>query len=80
MSECLVNQRTARRAAAAGCGIDPGILQDLPHRGGRDGVAEPDEFALHAPVPHVGLSVAMRMTSLRIAAFVDGRPGRRRLV
>jgi hypothetical protein len=42
-------------------------------------VAGLDEFAVHAPVPHVGLSVAMRMTSLRIAASVDGRPGRRRL-
>ena len=30
--------------------------------------------------PHVGLSVAMRITSLRMAAAVDGRPGRRRLV
>jgi hypothetical protein len=27
-----------------------------------------------------GFSVAMRMTSLRIAAAVDGRPGRRWLV
>ena len=30
--------------------------------------------------PHVGFSVAMRITSLRIAAAVDGRPGRRRFV
>ena len=30
--------------------------------------------------PHAGFSVAMRMTSLRIAASVDGRPGRRRFV
>ncbi len=29
--------------------------------------------------PQPGLSVAMRITSLRIAAAVDGRPGRRRL-
>jgi hypothetical protein len=43
-------------------------------------VAELDQFALQAPVPHVGLSVAMRITSLRIAAAVDGRPGRHRLV
>jgi hypothetical protein len=35
----------------------------------------------HRPVPfEVGLSVAMRITSLRIAASVEGRPGRRRLV
>jgi hypothetical protein len=39
------------RASAAGCGVDPGIMQDLPHRGGCDRVAELDEFALHAPVP-----------------------------
>jgi hypothetical protein len=30
--------------------------------------------------PHVGFSVAMRITSLRIAAAVDGRPGPRALV
>jgi len=29
--------------------------------------------------PQVGLSVAMRITSVRIVAAVDGRPGRRRL-
>jgi hypothetical protein len=34
-----------------GCGVDPGSVQDLPHRGGCDPVAELDEFALHAPVP-----------------------------
>ncbi|MCW2934029.1 MAG: hypothetical protein JWM19_4991 [Actinomycetia bacterium] len=31
-------------------------------------------------VSHVGFSVAMRITSLRITAAVDGLPGRRRLV
>jgi hypothetical protein len=66
------------RAAAAGRRIDPGVVQDLPDRGGGDLVAEPDELASHAPVPHVGLSVAMRMTSFRIAAAVGGCPGRRR--
>jgi len=30
--------------------------------------------------PHIGLSVAMRITSLRIAAAVGGHPGRRRWV
>src|SRR5512142_2444672 len=40
-----------RRAGAAGRGVDPGGMQDLPHRGGRDRMAEPDEFALHPPVP-----------------------------
>ena len=42
-------------------------------------MAELDELALHAPVPQAGLSAAMRITSLRIAAAVRGRPGRRRL-
>jgi len=42
-------------------------------------VAELDELALHTPVAQVGLPAAMRITSLRIAAAVDGRPGRRRL-
>jgi len=40
-------------------------------------VAEPDQLALHPPVPQRGLSVAMRITSLRIATAVDSRPGRR---
>ena len=31
-------------------------------------MAELDQFALHPPVPQRGLSVAMRITSLRIAA------------
>jgi hypothetical protein len=39
------------RAGAAGCGADPGGMQDLPDRGGSDRVAGSDEFALHAPVP-----------------------------
>jgi len=39
------------RARAARCGIDPGVVQDLPHRGGGDRVTGLDEFALHAPVP-----------------------------
>ena len=30
--------------------------------------------------PQAGLSVAMRITSLRVAAAVGGRPGRRRLL
>ena len=68
------------RALPAGCGIDPGIVQDLPHRGCCDRVAESDELALHASVPHVGLSVAKRITSVRMAAAVGGRPGHRRLV
>ncbi len=38
------------RAGAAGREVDPGGVQDLPHGGGSDRVAEPDEFALHPPV------------------------------
>ena len=43
------------RAGAAGRGIDPGVVQDLPHRGGGDRVAEPDQLALHPPVPPRGI-------------------------
>jgi hypothetical protein len=68
------------RAGAAGCGAGPGVTQDLPDRGGSDRVAESDEFALHAPVPPVGSSATMRITSSLIAASADGPPGRRRLV
>jgi hypothetical protein len=67
------------RPLTAGRGADPRVMQDLPDRGGRDRVAEPDQFALHPAVPHVGFSVAMRITSLRTAAAVDSRPGPRRL-
>jgi hypothetical protein len=38
------------RAAAAGRGIDPGSVQDLPHRGRRDPVTELDQLPLHPPV------------------------------
>ena len=57
----------------AGCGVDPGGVQDLPHRRGRDRVAEPASSPCTRRCPYVGLSVAMRITSLRIAAAVDGR-------
>src|ERR1019366_5918664 len=67
------------RAAAAGGGVDPGAAQDVAPRGGWDRGPEPGKLTLSPPVPHLGLSVAMRMTSLRIAAAVGGRPGRRRL-
>jgi hypothetical protein len=39
------------RARAAGRGIDPGRVQNLPHRGSSDPVTEPDEFALRADAP-----------------------------
>jgi len=69
-----------RAVRVGGAGADPGITQDLPHRGGSDRVTELHEFALHPLVPPGRVPVAMRMTSLRIVAAVDGRPGRRRLV
>jgi len=43
------------QAAAAGRGIDPGVVQDLPDRGGRDRVAEPDQLALYPPVTPRGI-------------------------
>src|SRR5437773_1248255 len=36
--------------ARAGRGVNPGVVPDLPDRRGSDGMAEPDEFAWHAPV------------------------------
>jgi len=65
------------RAGATLRRVHPGIMQDLPHRGGGDLVAE---LALHTTVPPTRIVVAMRITSLRIEAVVDGRPGRRRLL
>jgi hypothetical protein len=67
------------RARAAGYGAGPGSMQELPHRGGRNRVAEFHELLCTRRRPQVGMSVAMRITSLLIAAAVDGRPGRRRL-
>jgi hypothetical protein len=55
-------------------------MQDLPHRGGGDPMAKPDQFTLHPPVSQVEFSVAMRITSFLIAVAVGGRPGRRRAV
>lgn len=63
-----------RWAWRGGRGADPGVVHDLPHRRRRDKVAEPDKLVLHPSVHHAGLSVAMRITSWRIAAAVDGRP------
>lgn len=36
-------------------GVDVGIVQDLPHGGGRDAMAESDQFALHPPVSPAGI-------------------------
>ena len=38
-----------------GHGIDPGVMQDLPDRGRCDWVTEPDQLALHPPVPPRGI-------------------------
>src|SRR5262245_59505490 len=65
------------RANPAGRGIDAGIMQDLPDRGRRDRWPSLTSPPCTRRCPQVGLSVAMRITSLRIAAVVDGRPGRR---
>jgi len=43
------------RAGAAGRGIDPGVVQDLPDRRGRDRVAKPGQLALHPLVPPRGV-------------------------
>jgi hypothetical protein len=37
--------------AGGGRGADTGVMHDLPDRGGRDEVAEPDGFAMHPRCP-----------------------------
>jgi hypothetical protein len=37
-------------AAAAGCWVDAGPLEDVPDGGGADAVAEPGQFAVDSPV------------------------------
>jgi hypothetical protein len=37
------------------CGIDARRVEDLPHGGGADLVAESDEFAVQAPIPPGGI-------------------------
>jgi hypothetical protein len=64
------------QACAAGCWADPGIMQDVPDRGGGDRVAELDEFALHAAVPRRGanddrLTAAVRVTGQSPQYIVD---------
>jgi hypothetical protein len=66
--------RSARRRVQAR------VVEDLPHRGSGDLMAEPNQFTLHPPWSQVGFSAAMRITRFLIAAAVGGRPGRRRAV
>ena len=83
-AECRqISEDQARAAASAARMGTTGALAAIAALGpARPGPArfELDQFALYAPVPHAGLSVAMRIRSLRIAAAVGGRPGGRRLV
>jgi len=58
--------RPARR------GIDASIVQDLPHRGGRDAMAKLEQFALHPPVPP-----ARVLGCHAHDQFLDRRGGRR---
>lgn len=52
------------RPQAARRGIETGIVQDLPHGGRDDAMAEPDQLALHPPVSQPGSSTAMPITRL----------------
>ena len=68
------------RATAAGRGINPGVMQNLPTVEAAIGWPNLTSSPCTRRCPHAGLSVAMRITSLRIAATVEGRPGCRRPV
>ena len=61
-------------------GVDPGSIEDLPHGGGADLVAQACEFVCTRRYPQVGLSVARRTVSVRSPGGMAGRPARRRLV
>ncbi len=67
------------RAGAAGRGADPGAMKDLPDLEAASGWPSLTSSPCTRRCPHAGFSVAMRITSLRTAAAVDGRPGPRRL-
>jgi hypothetical protein len=66
--------RSARR------GIDTGLVQDVPDRGGGDVVAEPDQFALHAPVSPARVLSCQADDELLDCRRGGGRPGWRRAV
>jgi hypothetical protein len=42
-------------AAAAGCRVDAGVVEDFPDRGSPDGVAEPGQFAVDSAVAPSGV-------------------------
>jgi hypothetical protein len=65
-----------RRAGAAGCGADPGIVQDLPTAEAATGRPSLESSPCTRRCPQV----AMRSTSVRIAAAVTSRSGPQRLV
>ena len=48
--------------------------QDPADRSRADAMAETEEFALDAPVPHHGFCLASRWTSARISSGTGGRP------
>ena len=43
------------RAAAAGCWVDAGVVQDVPYGGGADGMAESGQFAVDSAVAPAGV-------------------------
>ena len=85
----LLVQRAARgrgtgaalmAAVEAAARRDSRTLLVLDTAQGGDAMTEPNQLALYPPVSPGGLSAAIRMTMLVIAAAVGGRPGRRRAV
>ena len=69
-----------RRAAAAWCGADTGIVQNLPHRGRRDGRPSFVSSPWIRRYPHTGFSFASRTTRRAMLGTVGGRPGLRCLL
>jgi hypothetical protein len=58
----------------------PASREDLPHRGGGDAMAQPDQFTLHAPVSPGGVLSCHANHQVSIGVAVGGRPGWRRAV
>ncbi len=61
------------RTRPARCRIDAGFMEDLPHRGGGDAMAEPDQFALHPPVSPSGILGSWSLSELLPFVFNDLR-------